>query len=181
MYVYAKWRDGHFYSGYIVNVIPELGQYEIVFDDGNRRTLSAGDLIQISMITIGQEVLVSDDEGVYVLSIVKQMLHDGEKFEVESVVDKVVKRLILLFRTKKVCRVYYCRVSNIFLKSLSIVIFSCVRSDMMLNANQAKLLGLGKDSSSLSGLITPKSADVSLGIEKVLLQTKISTICQRFI
>ena len=84
--VFARWRDGQFYTGHIVKQIPEFGQYEVAFvDDDQHRMLSASDLVLCSMIDIGQEVMANDGDDTYLLSHVRKVLDQGKSFEVEAV------------------------------------------------------------------------------------------------
>ena len=97
MKVFARWRDGQFYTGHIVTQTPELDQYEVAFDDGDDRLLSASDLVLCSMIDIGQEVMANDGDDTYILSHVKKVLDQGKSFEVVAVEDttKTARRSVL--------------------------------------------------------------------------------------
>ncbi|CAG2108995.1 unnamed protein product [Medioppia subpectinata] len=87
--VMAKWRDKNFYPAVISKHLPQNNKWSVVFEDRATRSLFETELIQLTHLTHGQDVMVTISEGFCAKSTIKNVVNDtnGLFFEVEHLKD----------------------------------------------------------------------------------------------
>ncbi|CAG2171967.1 unnamed protein product [Oppiella nova] len=91
--VMAKWRDKNFYPALISKHLPQNNKWSVVFEDGATKSLFDTELIQLSHLVEGQDVMVAISDGFCVKSTISKVINDtnGLFFDVERLKeDKLV-------------------------------------------------------------------------------------------
>ncbi|CAF1042036.1 unnamed protein product [Adineta steineri] len=84
--VFAKWTDGHFYSGSIASINGE--RYMIKFDDGASRYLKAQDIISRSYLDINQNIMVQTQDRYFERGIIKRLIKKKKTGKLGYIIEK---------------------------------------------------------------------------------------------
>ncbi|CAF3873229.1 unnamed protein product, partial [Adineta steineri] len=84
--VFAKWTDGHFYSGSIASINGE--RYMIKFDDGATRYLKAQDIISQSYLDINQNIMAQTQDGYFERGIIKRLIKKKKTGKLGYIIEK---------------------------------------------------------------------------------------------
>lgn len=82
--VMAKWTDKNFYPGKIIQNQGE-NRWQIVFDDGGKRTVHESEIVGVPYLCIGQVVMVTFSEDLCLRGVVRKPFYKGAElwYEVE--------------------------------------------------------------------------------------------------
>ena len=60
--VFGQWKDKFYYSGVISSYNERTSRYNVLFDDGSKRQIPHNEMVPLTLLHIGAEVLAQQSE-----------------------------------------------------------------------------------------------------------------------
>ncbi|XP_054159843.1 metacaspase-2-like [Oppia nitens] len=94
--VMAKWRDKNYYPAIISKHLPQNNKWSVIFEDRATRSLFETELIQLSYLVKGQDVMVTISDGFCAKAIITDAIYESKdiQFDLQHLKDNkmIVKR-----------------------------------------------------------------------------------------